>query len=179
MLSNNRIFRASCFVVLLLALQGCQDSSMSDLKTFVDEAYKDKKPEIEPLPEIQPFKGYEYSASEESDPFSIANIVSTRDGEGTSNNSRPDANRRREPLEDYPLDALKMVGTMTQNNKPWVIVQTSEGTAHLATVGNYLGQNDGKITKILTDEQLVTLAETVLDTAGRWITRDVEITVDE
>ena len=172
------MLRSCSLVACLLFLQACQDTEMRDLKEFVATAYKDKKPEIEPLPEIRPYKGFEYSASEEQDPFNFQNIISDRGGAAVSGFS-PDANRRKEPLEQYPLDALKLVGTMTQKNQPWVIVQTSEGTAHRATLGNYMGQNDGKIKQIIPDEQLVVLAELVIDAKGVWVTREVEITIDE
>ena len=173
---NNK-YKSLVLISLLLTLQACGGGGMSDLKDFVATAYKDRKPEIEPLPEIQPYKGFEYAASEEDDPFDFQNIVTgNRDAQlGQS----PDANRRREPLEAFPLDALKMVGTLEQESQPWVIVQTSEGTAHRATIGNYMGQNDGKIKQIIPDEQRVVLAELVLDPAGRWVTREVEITIDE
>lgn len=160
---------------LLVSLQGCGDSGMDDLKTFVADAYKDQKPDIEPLPPIQPFTPYEYSASEENDPFSRGNIL----GERAANQDNQESDRPREPLEEFPLDALKMVGTMTQENKPWVIVKTSTGTALLATEGNYMGQNNGKITQISPERQLVKLSERVRDSAGRWVTREVEVTVDE
>ena len=91
----------------------------------------------------------------------------------------PDANRRKEALERFPLDALKMVGTLIQGETPYVIVQASDGTAHRAAIGNYMGQNDGQIKQILPLEQKVVLAELVLDPAGRWVTREVEITIDE
>ena len=58
-----------------------------------------------------------------------------------------------------------------------MIVKTTQGTAHLAKIGNYLGQNDGKITQIYPEEQRVLLVETVADPAGRWVTRDVELTI--
>ncbi|NNC98785.1 MAG: pilus assembly protein PilP [Gammaproteobacteria bacterium] len=164
---------------ILSGLMACQDSEMRDLREFVATAYQDKKPEIEPLPEIQPYKGFAYAAAEKEDPFSFENIVTGRADNAVVAGDSPDTNRRREPLERYPLDALKLVGTMTQRQKPWVIVQTSEGTAHRATIGNYMGQNDGKIVDIITEEQRVLLAELVLDPAGRWVTREVEITIDE
>lgn len=151
---------------------------MSDLKEFVASAYRDKKPEIEPLPEIPPYKGFEYSAIEEEDPFNQENIITERP-DGTFAGQSPDADRRREPLEAYPLDALKMVGTLTQEDTPYVIVQTSDGTAHRATIGNYMGQNEGKIQQIVPVEQKIVLAELVLDPAGRWVTRELEITIDE
>jgi type IV pilus assembly protein PilP len=68
---------------------------------------------------------------------------------------------------------------MSQKSRPWVIVQTSEGTAHRATIGNYIGQNEGKIKKIIAEEQRVVLAELVLDAKGDWVSREVEITIDE
>ena len=92
---------------------------------------------------------------------------------------RPDDTRRKQPLEQYPLDALKMVGTMSQEQIPWVIVMTAEGTAHRATVGDYMGQQDGQIQQIIPEEQKIILAELVLDPRGQWVNREVEITIDE
>jgi type IV pilus assembly protein PilP len=68
---------------------------------------------------------------------------------------------------------------MIQKTVPWVIVQTSEGKAFRAKVGNYLGQNEGQIMQIIPQEQKIVLAELVLDSAGLWVTREVEITIDE
>jgi len=153
---------------------------MSDLESFVENAHKDKKPEIEPLPEIPPFKAFEYASEDGVDPFSTSNIVNVdENGNSVGAGARPDSDRRRQPLEKYPLDALRMVGTITQEGVPHVVVKTNEGNAVLATLGNYMGQNDGKIKEIIPEEQRVVLVETVLDPAGRWVTRDVEITIDE
>lgn len=168
--------RGLIVVGLFMTLQGCGGGGMEDLKSFVADAYKDKKPEIEPLPPIRPFTPYEYAASEENDPFSRSNILGERDAGGVSA-IEPD--RPREPLEEFPLDALKMVGTMSQEDKPWVIVKTSSGTALLAGVGNYMGQNNGQIMQISLERQLVVLSEKVRDSAGRWVTREVQVTVDE
>lgn len=178
-MSKNKLLSSFMIMAGALMLQGCVDSNMTDLKTFVADVYKDKKPEIDPLPEIEPYQGFEYASAEKSDPFLFGNIISNRDDEAVVAGKRPDRNRVKEPLEEFPLDALNMVGTLSQKGVPWVIVKTNLGTAHLAQVGNYLGQNDGKITQIFPEEQRVVLEETVADPAGRWITRDVEITIDE
>ncbi len=171
-----RLSSLACVVVL----SGCVGGDMSDLENFVKTAHQDRKPEIEPLPEIPPFKAFEYEREDETDPFSAANIVSNDgDGRGVGVGKRPDADRRKEPLEKFPLDALRMVGTITKEGVPHVVVKTNEGTAVLATLGSYMGQNDGKIKEIVPEEQRVVLVETVLDPAGRWVTRDVEITIDE
>lgn len=153
---------------------------MSDLKSFVDNAFKDDKPDIEPLPVVTPFKGFAYSASDDNDPFALGNI-SLEGGAGAGGvlGESPDINRRKEPLEEYPLDALRMVGTVSKKGTPWVVVKTTQGTVLLATIGNYIGENNGKINSISTEEQSVLLTETVPDPSGRWITRDVQIIVDE
>lgn len=171
--------KALGIALLLMGLQACQDTEMRDLKEFVATAYQDRKPEIEPLPEIPPYQKFEYAAAEEEDPFDAENIVTSRAEGNVVAGDNPDKNRRREELEKFPLDALKMVGTMIKEQQPWVIVRTSEGTAHRATIGNYMGQNEGKIKQIIPEEQKVLLAELVIDTAGRWVTREVEITIDE
>lgn len=163
-----------------LFLSACQDSRMADLQTFVADAYKDKKPEIEPLPEIQPYKEHRYSATDAPDPFSEANIQPTRDlNESLLGNVKIDSNRRKEALEAFPLDALRMVGTMTQESQPWVVIKSSEGTVYRATIGNYMGQNNGQIKEILPEEQKILLTEVVQDSSGRWVEQDVDITIDE
>ena len=172
------VVKLSMFIFVLLGIQACQNNNMQDLRDFVANAYKDKKPEIEPLPEIKPYKDFEYAAAEANDPFSLENIITSRAATAASGDS-PDSNRPREPLEEFPLDALKMVGTMSQAQRPYVIVKTSEGTALRATIGNYMGQNDGKIKQIIPEEQKVLLTEIVLDNAGRWVNRDVELTIDK
>lgn len=167
--------RSWVLISLCLSIAACGGDGMDDLRTFVDQAYADKKPDIEPLPPIRPFTPYEYAASEQNDPFSRANIL----GDAEQALSNQDVDRVREPLEEYPLDALRMVGTMTKDDKPYVIVKTATGTALLASVGNYMGQNNGQILEISPERQLVTLSERVRDSAGRWVTREVQVTVDE
>lgn len=166
-------------LVCAVSLTACQDRSMSDLRQFVDSAYKDKKPEIEPLPEIKPYEGFVYSASNEVDPFDLSNIEVRRQKQAVNSGKRPDQNRRKEPLEYFPLDGLKMVGTLTQKGTPWVVIKAPDGAVHRATVGQYMGKNDGKIKDILIDQQKVLLTELVQDPSGRWVDREVAITIDE
>ena len=180
MLHNNKM-KIIVSMSMLMMLTAC-GGSMSDLQSFVDNAFKDNKPEIEPLPVVPPYKAFSYVANEELDPFSADNIIggagAAGDG-GVALGKPPVEDRPKEELENFPLDALSMVGTLTKKNQPWVVIKTSQGTVLFATVGNYVGENYGKIKRISTEEQVVVLTETVTDPSGRWITRDVEITVDE
>jgi type IV pilus assembly protein PilP len=162
--------------LLLLAtlLSGCQENSMNDLKRFVDTAHKGKKPKIEPLPTIKPIEGYTYSAQTSPDPFNRQNlkprrVVASQSGTG------PDKNRRREPLENYPLDSLTMVGSLFREGDTRVIIKTPRGAVQTATVGNYMGQNYGKIISIT--EREVKVKEHVLNSSGMWIEREATIKV--
>jgi type IV pilus assembly protein PilP len=170
-------------ILLLLSvafsLAACGDSGMSDLREFVDTAYSDRKPEIDPLPEMKPFKAYAYSSSALDDPFNIGNVIVDRGGSADSSGLRPDESRAREPLEYFPLDALRMMGTLERKGKPWVIMQTTQGTAHYLEIGNYMGQSEGRVEEIDVAQQKIVLVETFLNANSQWETRDVELTIEE
>ena len=174
---RSRVSKSAIVVVGLLSLQACGDAAIRDLKTFVDTAYQDEKPEIEPLPILEPYKGFEYAAGELPDPFSRGNIMNDESVESLEIEKR-DITRRREKLEEYPLDSLAMVGTITKKGVPWVVVQTLDKGAHLATIGNYLGQNEGRIKEIYPEEQKMILVETVPDPSGRLVANEVEMQID-
>ena len=174
-----RLLRLPLLAVLVGTLVGCGGSGMSDLKEFVNNAYKDSKPEIEPLPEMKPFSAFEYASYELDDPFNVGNVIGESSNTDASSALRPDSNRPREPLEAFPLDALRMVGTLIKDDIPSVVMQTTQGTAHYLKVGSYMGQNDGQIKEIDADQQRVVLVETFLNPSNRWETREVELTVEE
>lgn len=157
----------------LLALSGCADKTMNDLESFVANTHKERKPRIEPLPRIKPNPTFEYTASELVDPFSPANLVQKRptpDG-----GPAPDPTRRKEPLEQYPLDALSMVGTLSDADASWAIIRTPDGTVHRAGKGNYMGKNYGRIKAV--KDMKVELVELVPDVNGGWMERDATLAI--
>ena len=162
--------------ILFLAsiISACSNSDFGDLHMFVDNAYKDIKPRIEPLPQIKPSIGFSYTASDLDDPFSASNLA-RRDAIISSGLS-PNINRRKESLEHYPLDSLRMVGTLSQNGK-WGVVEAPDGTVHRITEGNHMGQNFGKITRV--DEGKIDLVELIQDPNGSWIERAISVSVKE
>ena len=172
----NRQFMIVSLLMPALLVCGCQRQEKESLDMFIANANKMQPKDIEPLPNIKPVEPYAYSSQELPDPFNVENlkpkrVVSTRSGEG------PDTNRRREPLENYPLDALKMVGTLFRESDSRVIISTPEGAVQTAVVGNYIGQNYGKIISI--DENEVKVKEQVLNSAGTWVERDASIKVNQ
>jgi type IV pilus assembly protein PilP len=161
-------------LLLVLLVTGCQQKEKENLSQFVADAGNMKAKEIEPLPNIKPVEVFAYSAQEFAEPFNVENlkpkqVVSARSGVG------PDTNRRREPLENYPLDSLTMVGTLFRDNERRVVIKTPEGAVQTAVVGNYIGQNYGKIEAI--DENEIVVKEQVLNSAGTWVGRDASIKV--
>ena len=80
----------------------------------------------------------------------------------------PDLNRRKEPLEAFPLEQLKMVGTLAQGTDTYALVRADK-TLYRVKKGNYMGQNFGLITDVNDSE--IKLKEIVQDSAGDWAER--------
>ncbi len=158
----------------LLALVGCGSENLDDVREFVRTAHADKKPRVEPLPEIRIQQSFTYSAANLPDPFASFNV---RPHIGKGGITGPDPNRRREPLEAYPLDALKMVGTLTRGKQAWAVIQAPDGTVHRVKVGDYMGQNSGQVVRI--SEEKVELIELVQGPLGDWVEREATLALLE
>jgi type IV pilus assembly protein PilP len=161
---------------LLALLAGCAGDGMDDLREFVKTAHADRKPKIEPLPEIKPYEAFAYAATDLMDPFSAANLT-PRSLLGSASGPRPDMNRRKEPLEDYPLDALRMVGTLSRGKQVWAVIQDKDGGVHRVQKGNFIGQNFGKITRVSDDK--IELVELVQGALGDWVEREASLAIQE
>lgn len=141
-------------------LTSCQRHE--DLVTFVNEVNKRPPTQIEPFPSVKIYPNYAYSSSRLRSPFQPPSPEMKK---GTSGNG-PDMNRTREPLEAYPLDSLRLVGAIQKKGILWALILDKNGMVHWLTTGHYLGQNYGKIDKIL--ENKIELTEMVVDSQGRW-----------
>ncbi len=168
------IVAVSCFAI---ALAGCSGGEYEDLREFTKNAHADRKPRIEPLPEVKPQEVFAYNPAQLTDPFAPQNIRPARAKAGAGGEVRPDMNRRKEPLEDFPLDALKMVGTLARGKQMWAVIQAPDGTVHRSKVGDHMGQNFGMVTKI-TDEK-IDLIELVQGPSGDWIEREANLALTE
>jgi type IV pilus assembly protein PilP len=93
--------------------------------------------------------------------------------QGGGSGIRPDSDRSREFLEGFPLDTLRMVGTLDLGATLYGLVQTSDGLIHRVVPGNYMGQNDGRINEITDSE--IELIEIISDGIGGYIERDAAV----
>ena len=167
---------ATALPMLFLLLGGCGDD-MSDLRAFVEKTKQRPGGEIEPLPEFEPYEGFTYQPARLPDPFvpQAGFAMSEEEIEQRERSSElaPDPERRKEPLEQYPLDSLDMVGTLTRNQQQWGLVRAPDGTIHQVLVGNYMGQNYGRITRVTESE--IELVEIVPDGQNGWMERDAAL----
>lgn len=151
-------------LIAVLLLSGCAGQDMSDLRGFVDEVKSRPPSGIEPIPEIKQVVGFVYTAKNRRDPFTPQEDETAATETVLDNGVRPDPNRRKEELESFALDSLRMVGTLEQDEQTWGLIKTSDGTIHRVASGNYMGQNDGRITRI--SEEKIELIELVPTGSG-------------
>ncbi len=162
-------------VASILALSGCVSNDMSDLETFVKNTKATYKGKVKPLPEFKHQPPYVYSANDIRDPFKP--VVDIEVMSSTYRGPRPDENRPREPLEEFSLDSLKMVGTLAQKDGEWALIKDPDGLLHRVAVGQYMGKNYGRVVSV--DEEKVALVELVPDASGGWIERNAAIALSE
>ncbi len=165
--------RAVLLGLCALLLAGCGRGT-SDLEAWVAEVKNRPPPPLDPLPVMQQFETFEYAAQALRDPFSPP-VGDRATGAGTG--PRPDPDRRKETLEAFPLDSLDMVGTLGSGGQLWALVLAPDRVVHRVRPGNYLGQNDGRITAVHDDR--IELVELVPDGAGGWQERRASIALDE
>jgi type IV pilus assembly protein PilP len=142
-----------------------------NLEKWVEDVRARPAPPLEPLPVMQQFETFEYAAQTLRDPFS--NAWSNADAGGL----RPDPNRRKETLEQYPLDSLDMVGTIGKGAGLVALVMGPDKVTYRVRPGNYLGQSDGRVTSVREDG--VELVELVPDGAGGWLERPASLSLED
>jgi len=152
-------------VALAAVLGGCS-SEIDELKSFVRDSEKGLPRRIDPLPAVKPFEPFTYEGFDLPDPFKPRKLSVPKEGAGGG--LAPDLNRRKEPLEAFPLEQLKMVGTLSQGKDTYAIVRADK-TLYRVKKGNYMGQNFGLITDVTEGE--IKLKEIVQDSAGDWAER--------
>ncbi|HSO83227.1 pilus assembly protein PilP [Thiocapsa sp.] len=171
----SRRLRSACFfgslVLTALLLWGCDRSGTQELQSYIDEVRARPPGPIEPLPEIQPVDAFAFEPEGRRDPFVMDTQTAAADG--TDNSLAPDPLRPKEELESFPLDSLRMVGTVQQQETRWALVRTREGLVYRVRVGNYLGMNNGQIVDITDDA--VRLTEIVSEIPGDWRERSAEL----
>lgn len=163
-------------IATTLLLSGCNGDT-SDLDDYFSEQRGRPAAPIDPIPEVKPYLRYAYPGHEK-DPFDASTLApSTVREQVVDNGIDIDTTRVPEFLEGFPLDSLRMVGTVKKDDTLWALVKIPEGAVQTVKPGNYLGQNYGKIVNI-TDIQMDML-ETVSNGLGGYEEREISITLNQ
>ena len=164
------------FAIVAVGLAACGGDN-DDLDQYINEVKTRPGGRIEPLPEITPYEIFTYVADAEGvrSPFVPDRPQVATSGAGGG--IRPDSDRSREFLENFSLDTLSMVGTLHIGETMYGLVQTNDGLIHRVVPGNYMGQNDGRITAIT--ESDINLVEIISDGIGGYIERDAAVSLSD
>lgn len=167
-------------LTLAVVIAGCAPSNENELRQWMAEVRQQVRPVSQPVPEPKEFTPYSYENRSLVDPFDAQKVVMAvarqQQVRATTGSIRPDLERRRETLEGFPLDQIKMVGTMRQKAVNVALLETG-GATHMVRVGNYVGQNFGLVTRI--SETDVQIKEIVQDAAGEWVERPAKLELQE
>jgi type IV pilus assembly protein PilP len=181
MIPNMRILVTSIALSSSLMLAGCFGDDQQDIKQWMQEQRNSTKPTVPPIPEPKKFTPTPYQNDLSIEPFSnqkLAQALKREANQATANAGlvAPELARRKEVLEGFPLDAIGMVGTLLPKGTPVALVKVDK-LIYQVRVGNYLGQNYGKVVKLSETEMV--LREIVQDAAGEWIERQASLQLQE
>ena len=169
--------RLAATALASFVLVGCS-GDQQELSQWMEQQRREVKPNVQPLSPPKKFNPQAYVALGGVEPFSNQKLTVALKQEARQPNSLLSAelNRRKEPLEAYPLDSMSMVGSVTKAGRPYALLRV-DNLLYQVKQGDYLGQNYGKITKI--SETDVSLREIVQDAAGEWIERTSALQLQE
>ena len=172
-----RLLQATAVAAAAALLAGC-GAEHEELQSWMDQQRREVKPNVEPLSPPKKFNPQPYAGLQAVEPFSTQKLTVALKQEARQPNSllASELNRRKEPLEAYPLDSMSMVGSVNKQGRPFALLRV-DNLLYQVKVGDYLGQNYGRITKI--DETQIVLREIVQDAAGEWIERSTNLQLQE
>jgi len=169
---------AAAIAAALLAACGLSDQG--EIQQWMADQRQAMRPTAQKVEEPKEFAPYSYEPHGQVDPFDPQKILMVvarqREERGSASAIKPDLERRREVLEGFPLDQIRMVGMMRQGGNNVALLETN-GSTHMVRIGNYVGQNFGLVTRI--SETEVTLKEIYQDAAGEWVERPQKLELQE
>lgn len=162
----------------LSTLSACGDGGVQEVKEWMEDVRRRTPVTVQKISEPKKFTPFAYAGKEEVDPFSPVklSVALAKLQANSSSPLKPDLERRREPLESYPMDSIQMVGTVEKPGLSYALLQVDKAIFHVK-VGNYVGQNFGMITKIT--DSAVEIKEIVRDASGDWIERQAKLELQE
>lgn len=168
---------AAASALMAAVLAGC-GGEQDELQQWMEQQKREAKPSVQPLSPPKKFDPQSYSSLSGVDPFSTQKLTVALKQEARQPNSMlaAEINRRKEPLEAYPMDSMAMVGSVVKQGRQYALLKV-DNLLYQVKVGDYVGQNYGKIMKIT--ETDISVREIVQDAAGEWIERPGSLQLQE
>jgi type IV pilus assembly protein PilP len=161
-------------VAASLLLAGC-GNDMGELQQYIADVKARKSVNIEPIPQVKQFDAFVYLPTDRRDPF--IPVEARNEPMQSTSKLRPNSHRNREPLEEFPVDSLRMLGMVTSQDRRYALIKAPDGVVHRVGIGEHLGQNYGEVVRITESE--VGLKEIVPDGFGGWVERPAKLALAE
>jgi len=173
--------RSLALLAVAAVLAGCGPSQQEEIEAWMKEQRATTRPKVQPIPEPKKFTPQAYTQEGAFDPFSSQKLTQAlkRDSQQSTSSVAlvaPELQRRKEPLEAYPLDTMALVGSLVKQGQPVALVKV-DNLLYQVRPGNYLGQNYGRVIKVAESE--IVLREVVQDAGGEWIERTAKLQLQE
>ncbi len=159
--------------LLCVALAACSTQDDDDLHAWMDRVRRQQPPAAAPLPAPPVIRPVVYDPSGRTDPFDMANIHAPVTA-AVSGELMPDLQRPREPLEAYPLDSLRMVGSLRRQGQSVALVEADK-MLHQVRKGHRLGQDQGTVVHIA--DSSIEIEEIIQESSGTWARRRVQLSM--
>lgn len=172
----NRESAAALLLATAALLAGCGgNNEFSDLRAFMAEVQARPAGRVEPLPSFEQVPPFAYQASNMRSPFDPPVTLKRVERAEGGPQVTPDLNRVKQYLEQYPIAALAMVGTLAQSGSMFALVRDSQGGVHRVQRGDFMGTDHGRVQRI--DDNELELIEIVPDGTGGWVERARTVTL--
>lgn len=183
---KSKLLRAWALAALAILASGCVSKDISDLERYTGEVLDRAGGTIEPLPPIKPYERYLYQAEKLGSRNPFRSFFDIRPEKEDLVKALDPAQQKLidetiihkpEELENFELDALRMVGLLENPEALWAIIRDQEGIVHRVQVGDYLGRNFGKIINI--QESRIDVREIIKDSTGRYEEREASLALSD
>lgn len=159
MIINQQQIKNIVISLLPLLLNACSGDN-SDLVKYINDTKARQVKHIDPIPQFASLPIFKFPENDNRrSPFKPVEQKKREDLYA------PDQKRIKQPLEDFPLDALKFVGTLKQETEIWALIKQPDKQITRIRIGEYMGQNYGRVVGIKND--LIQLDETIKN-SGTW-----------
>jgi type IV pilus assembly protein PilP len=162
-------------LALPLLLAGCGNSDVEQVQQWMAEVRSNAHVAVPKLSPPKTFVPFAYAEQSAVDPFSNSKLL-TELAKVKGNGLRPDTDRRKEVLENYPLDTITMVGSIQKGGVSYAVLRI-EQAVYQVRAGQYLGQNFGLVTSV--GDEVVNIREIVQDATGDWVERMSKLELQE